>query len=269
MAYRVIKWVKGHPYLYEQRSFRVGGQVRTESKYLGAASPADVQVYSRTKKTRDRVASTLSESPETATSAEVTEAGTRIETSAATKSKASADRSGVTPATSSRTITPTRKKKAKVITTSIAPGAALPTFESKVDLQGKKIGQRALEVEQANFLKRLEKTGLDVSTFPQITLKYGGRVTHKRTLSGSYVVTLRKHGRGQRTQFKDVFSKALVRAGLEMVKQQQPETYLQLAEEFDSSFRKTQDLIRTFMLKSKDRKAWLGKARNTCENLPD
>ena len=64
VAYRVIKWVKGRPYLYEQRSFRVGGQVRTESTYLGPASPAEVQVYSRTKQTKDRVATTLSESPE-------------------------------------------------------------------------------------------------------------------------------------------------------------------------------------------------------------
>ena len=183
------------------------------------------------------------------------------ETRRATKAKASADRSDVTPATSSKTITPAREKKTGVITTSITPGATLPTFESKVDLKGKKIGQRALEVEQENFLKRLEKTGLDVSTFPQITLKYGSRVTHKRTLSGSYVVTLRKHGRGQRTQFKDAFSKTVVRAGLEMVKKQQPEAYLRLVGEFDESHRKTQDLIETFILSSQDRRAmfkWMG-----------
>jgi len=34
--YRVIKTVKGHQYAYLQRSFREGGRVRTESRYIGA-----------------------------------------------------------------------------------------------------------------------------------------------------------------------------------------------------------------------------------------
>lgn len=36
MAYQVVKTVKGHKYLYLQRSYREGGRVRTESQYLGA-----------------------------------------------------------------------------------------------------------------------------------------------------------------------------------------------------------------------------------------
>lgn len=38
VAYRVVKWVKGIAYEYEQRSFRVGNQVRTESVYIGPAA---------------------------------------------------------------------------------------------------------------------------------------------------------------------------------------------------------------------------------------
>lgn len=38
---RVIKTVKGRPYAYLQRSFRDGGTVRTESRYLGPASAVD------------------------------------------------------------------------------------------------------------------------------------------------------------------------------------------------------------------------------------
>src|SRR4051794_29384135 len=37
--YRVIKTVKGHRYLYEQRSWREGKHVRTESRYLGPIEP--------------------------------------------------------------------------------------------------------------------------------------------------------------------------------------------------------------------------------------
>lgn len=42
MAYTVIKWVKGHPYLYEQRSFREGKTVRTASAFIGRAHAADI-----------------------------------------------------------------------------------------------------------------------------------------------------------------------------------------------------------------------------------
>jgi hypothetical protein len=42
-VYRIIKWVKGIPYLYEQSSFRVGKSVKTQSRFLGRASHKDVR----------------------------------------------------------------------------------------------------------------------------------------------------------------------------------------------------------------------------------
>jgi hypothetical protein len=39
--YRVIKTIKGHRYIYEQRTWREGKKVRTESRYIG---PADGEV---------------------------------------------------------------------------------------------------------------------------------------------------------------------------------------------------------------------------------
>src|SRR5215218_5729822 len=38
--YRVVKTIKGHRYVYEQRTWREGKRVRTESRYIG---PADGQ----------------------------------------------------------------------------------------------------------------------------------------------------------------------------------------------------------------------------------
>lgn len=35
MAYKVIKWRKGHPYLYEQETYRKDGVVKTKSTYIG------------------------------------------------------------------------------------------------------------------------------------------------------------------------------------------------------------------------------------------
>ncbi|WP_342154559.1 zincin-like metallopeptidase domain-containing protein [Methylorubrum sp. SB2] len=39
--YQVIKTIKGRPYRYKQRTFRVGGKVCTESHYLGPATEAE------------------------------------------------------------------------------------------------------------------------------------------------------------------------------------------------------------------------------------
>jgi hypothetical protein len=39
MSYRVIKTIRGRRYLYEQRSWREGGRVRTQSRSLGPLDP--------------------------------------------------------------------------------------------------------------------------------------------------------------------------------------------------------------------------------------
>ena len=36
--YRVVKTIKGHRYIYEQRTWREGKHVRTESRYVGPAN---------------------------------------------------------------------------------------------------------------------------------------------------------------------------------------------------------------------------------------
>src|SRR3954447_23780814 len=38
--YRVVKTIKGHRYIYEQRTWREGKKVRTESRYIGRADDA-------------------------------------------------------------------------------------------------------------------------------------------------------------------------------------------------------------------------------------
>ena len=43
MTYRVIKKIKGHSYLYEQSSYRIGEKVKTKSRYLGPVSPSGVR----------------------------------------------------------------------------------------------------------------------------------------------------------------------------------------------------------------------------------
>ena len=38
MTCRVVKFINGRPYLYEQTSYRVGNKVHTKTKYLGSAA---------------------------------------------------------------------------------------------------------------------------------------------------------------------------------------------------------------------------------------
>jgi hypothetical protein len=40
MVYRIVKTVGGHRYIYEQRTWREGKRVRTESRYIGPADGA-------------------------------------------------------------------------------------------------------------------------------------------------------------------------------------------------------------------------------------
>jgi hypothetical protein len=46
MAYLVVRWVNGSPYLYLQKCFRSGGDVRTKTlDYYGRASSKDVAAH--------------------------------------------------------------------------------------------------------------------------------------------------------------------------------------------------------------------------------
>ena len=45
--YRVIKTIKGHRYLYEQRTWREGKKVRTENRYIGPADDTGPQAVQR------------------------------------------------------------------------------------------------------------------------------------------------------------------------------------------------------------------------------
>jgi hypothetical protein len=45
--YRVVKTIKGRKYVYLQRSYRVGGKVKTESRYVGPLARAVSAVAAR------------------------------------------------------------------------------------------------------------------------------------------------------------------------------------------------------------------------------
>jgi hypothetical protein len=53
-VYKVIRWVKSIPYLYEQISYRFGKSVKTKAWYMGRATADDVQKHGKKKDVKHR-----------------------------------------------------------------------------------------------------------------------------------------------------------------------------------------------------------------------
>ena len=272
VAYQVIKRIKGHYYLYEQRTYREGGKVRTESRYIGPASPADVQRYGRSKKADSSGHTPAAvDAPNTEHEPPSPAEIPRADENAAQRPESSVEPQG--PPTRARAF-----GDASRVNTTNNPSSPAQSLDVQINLSKYKISERSLHAEHEAFVKRLRRVGLDTSAMPAIKLKHGGQVGHKKEVfGGSYVVTLPKHQRGQRTKFKDAFSKSLARAGLEVLCRQQPEKYLRLSEAFDESFRRTQEALDAYILYSADRNRrykalalkWWGNVAQLRKNIPD
>jgi len=199
-VYRIIKWVKDIPYLYEQMSYRMGGSVKTQSRFLGRATEEEVRNYS------NRVIAADSH---------------RVNQTA---------------------------PRPKVITTN---HDAL--LESKINLEYYGISLQSLQGEWSAFTAHLRALGFDLSRLPKIKLRYGKTVAYKQsTLRNYYVATLPRGGKGFRTQFKTAFSHTLASMSLDLLREQRPEQYLQLASAFNQSFWGTQYALYTYILNSQD-----------------
>lgn len=218
--YRVIKWVKGIPYLYEQSSFRVGKSVKTNSKFLGKASKDDLRTYS----------------------------GSHIQL----------------PET--RDYQSKRKNsETKVITT-----YSELYLDNKINLEYYGISFESLRIEWESFTDHLRSLKFDLSSLPKIRMRNGKTVTCKQSqLWNYYVVTLPRDSKGNRTQFKSAFSHTLARIALDLLREQRPADYLQLASALNQSYWETQYALYTYILNSRDWKKrlkafvflWAG---NTC-----
>lgn len=202
----MVKWIKGKPYIYEQTSYREGGKVKTESRYIGAASADALAVRSST---RERVTS-ASDTP-------------------------TPEALPVTPTPETTDAEPREREDAAVNLTNSAP-----VLTVRANLKKYGISQTALEREHAAALRRLSRLGVDPATVPPVTIKHGAGVGFRRRLfSRGYVVTLPRWQKGNRSALKAAFSKAVARASLDALKEHAPERFTSLAETFDDAFRDT------------------------------
>jgi len=250
LSYKVIKWIKGHAYLYEQETYRVGGKVKTKSRYIGVASDSDVRTFSSANGTK-KPENTNTESNQRPTETE--KAFTSAEVPAVPQ---------VNTTNNSET----------------SPDPS-PPLDIKVDFNRYTISERSLQKEYETFTKRIAAIGLDTSKMTPIRIVHGKEIKHHKSwYSKSYTVMIPRSSKYvNTTKFKLEFSKALARSGLDLLQKQRPDMYVKLAERFDESFRRTQEALTVYILNSQDRNRiykaialkWFGKVYQLQRNIPN
>lgn len=239
MAYRVIKTVKGIAYEYEQRSYRLGGQVKTESRYIGPASGSTARPGA------GPAGDPGPEEPGRQGAPPYADAGMdRAATAAPSDPEAhQAERSG------------------QVRTESEAPGKPEKprlSLQIKANLEALKISADSIEAEHKKHLARLEQSGIDPALLPRISIEHGASVTHqKKAFRRAYTVTVPKRTAGNRQKLRTEYRKALGRATIDAIEQSQPETYARLAFAFDASFRASQHALNRYLLNTDDPDKWI------------
>ncbi len=232
MAYRIIKWVKGRPYLYEQSSFRVGGKVRTESRYMGAASNADVAAVRTRQETRRAVA-------------ELTGGGNDKPADQTTPSPPEAD---PLPATQTQPIC----RRAVITTMENARPLTI-----KADLSALRIAEKPLQTWYGTAQASLARQGINLSAMPPVTVRHGLYAGfHKAWFGRGYVVTLPRGKKGNRTTVRTAFSKAVAAAALDAVQAQQPDLFSQLSLQFNETHRATTLAVIQYVANTRDRWKW-------------
>lgn len=199
VSYTVVKWVKGHAYLYRQTSFREGKSVRTVSTYLGPAG--DGAASGGTGGSADTP---------TATTAEIAPPPDRAP-----------------PAPSAPPPPPK----------SPTPSADRLTITANVERLG--ISERSLRYHYTDAMRRLAASGIDPGLVPPVVVRYGLQVGVKSRWRGGYAVTLPFGAKVKARAVRDAYHRAVARACLDAMHQQQPEAYAQLSLQMDASFHAT------------------------------
>lgn len=238
MVYFVIKTIKGHRYLYEQQTWRDGNHVRTLSRYIGPEGQPPGGGGEKAENNSNDKEHGKTGGPDDKTSSMFRAVQGMVPGQKTTP--------GAGTVGGTQTLDKTPPTRAFNDPVSLDIGVRLENYA---------ISETALWEEKRGLLRRLEVMGLDTGRFPTIRVRHGLTVAHKRKAFGEgYVVTLPRGGSGNRTRFKREFSRALMRASFDMVREQHPQLYLRIAGLFDESYRKTQQALTTYILNSNDRR---------------
>jgi len=220
MAYKVVKKVKGHYYLYLQESYRVGKQVKTTSQYLSKVDEAFAKSI-KNKKSNNTKVDIITE-----------ETFFKKITSISINNP----KSKYPPTTMKAQFSMFSDKKQGV------KNMVYPYLKIKTKA---KISHSALWKEYRKNTNRLSKD-YHLDKMPKITIKTGSEIGIKRRGALNYTLTVPEK-RGVRNLVKDEYDKIFGRIELDLMKAQNPRTYHKLKTEFQDSLKNTKRHLKTFI----------------------
>ena len=241
--YTVRKRIKGKLYLYRQRSWREGGKVRTQSKYIGPAGDSSPDAVNPT--STEYVNTTKIEQA-TPVHREVPAALSNKATIEATAKGGEAEDFEI----GKRTINWDRPQYRPSVNTTT--GGQVKDVEIAGDLSDRKISQQALLREFDALCQNITKLGLHSAYMPRVRIEEGSKAGWRKHWLNerTYTVTLPKEG--GRTAFKQAYREALASAFLEEVRRQDSARYNRIINAAGSGFgrgRKAREVITTIMRK--------------------
>ena len=251
MAYKVIKKVKGHYYLYIQRSWRESGAVKTESHYLGKVDKEYASKIKRQKqkkkesKPAKEITQTIKNTKSDVAEILIPESGIESidvisENSLLSKNTSfsiNRVKNVGSPVTMSHQISflsyGEEKKKIRI---------DYPYLKIKIQA---KLSHSSLWEEYRQNIKKLSKK-YDLKKKPKITIKTGDEIGIKRRGSLNYIITVSEK-RGVTHLVQEEYSKIFDRVELDLMKEQNPIMYDKVKAEFQDSLRNTKRYLKEFV----------------------
>lgn len=229
MAYKVIKWVKGHAYAYLQRSFREGSTVRTVSEYLGPVDPANAPKKGA-KAQMDRKGADSGPPPSKARKKAV---------------------GGERPPSDSPT-SETKAKEGKKAVRAVAEERI--RIDSRLAKKG--LSERVARRHHKNMIAHLAALGIPSDNVPRVIARYGSKLAVKPHWRGGFVVTVPRFDRVKHADVRAAFRLALGRATLEALRTQKPELFGRLSLAMDSCFQDTNAALLSYVRAGGHPEAW-------------
>ena len=248
--YTVTKRIKGHAYLYRQRTYRLGGRVHTESQYIG---PASAGSRSSGGSANNSAASTSNNEqkpyePSTVDDDFVNEPlAPRVWKNITDEQSVAPDEAFKSP----------RRRPVYSLDSPIASLRPGGTLKLKLPIKDAHFNSVVLRHEDIRVLKRMESMGIDTKNVPAIHITKGARVGGRRSLlSGTYLVSFPRSG-GNRTLFKRQFRRTLAERWLHELESQDPFAFDHLRTEMDAGYRATKHALTGYLINTNVRGRWL------------
>ncbi|MES9898573.1 MAG: hypothetical protein ABW148_06070 [Sedimenticola sp.] len=208
----MIKTIKDRQYLYEQTSYRVGGKVKTESRYIGAVNP---------------------------------------ETGGLNMAQGVQEQEAITTYDMDKIIQETGQP-GRDQTTESKPENIPLTLQITADLKRHKISQASALSQYTRFTNFIKERGINPDHIPGLSVVRGSPVSIKKGGIGkAYKVTVpRGQSKGVRADFWRDFRKAQAYTYLDALEQTDPNYFEGLKGNLEQSYKKQNRAIATYIIRT-------------------